>query len=328
MIYSRSITIEDRKALEQFYHKAYPQRKDIKDYLGRTLFALPLSKIKDSLIIFDDQKVIGVNLCLSARAMIGTDEHDIVWSYDTLVLPEYRDTDAGTFIAEFWFKNRHIFGAGLSEISEKMCKVMKSKFIAYATAFLKFNFTSRYLLNFLKPVFSVDSIFQKKFPDTITVKHAKFEKLKSPDDFQSDSEGYWNTNIIEFKRDSEFIAWRFFQPDSKYILYQDKKTNDYFAVRIIIWHNMPLLYLVDYRFRLDKIEVFDEIIDGAFHLVKKLNCAGLYIRSSLDAIKDVCEKRHFIKKGQGAQIVTRFKPAVKTDYPFFFTPADSDMDFK
>ena len=35
-----------------------------------------------------------------------------------------------------------------------------------------------------------------------------------------------------------------------------------------------------------------------------------------------------VGKGQGAQIVTRFKPATKGDYPVFFTAADSDMDFK
>lgn len=51
MIYSRNISIEDREALEIFYRKAYPQRKDIKKYLDSTLFSLPLSQIKDSLII-------------------------------------------------------------------------------------------------------------------------------------------------------------------------------------------------------------------------------------------------------------------------------------
>ncbi len=328
MIYSRNISIEDREALEIFYRKAYPQRKDIKKYLDSTLFSLPLSQIKDSLIICDDDKIIGVNLCISTKAMINNEEYDIVWSYDTLVLPDYRTTDAGTFIVEFWYKRKDIFGAGLSEISEKMSKVMKSKFIAYATAYIKFNLTSRYLINLIRPIFPLQSVYEKEFPLTLSVQDTKFQKINSPEDFVVPESGYWNNGIIEFKRDIDFIAWRFFQSDSRYTVYQEIGGNVYFACRIIEWHNIPLLYIVDYRFDLAQIEVFNDIIDGALILMKKLNCAGLYIRCSLEPLREICEKRHFLGKGQGAQIVTRFKPATKGDYPVFFTAADSDMDFK
>ena len=84
----------------------------------------------------------------------------------------------------------------------------------------------------------------------------------------------------------------FFQSDSRYTVYQEIGGNVYFACRIIEWHNIPLLYIVDYRFDLAQIEVFNDIIDGALILMKKLNCAGLYIRCSLEPLREICEKRH------------------------------------
>lgn len=328
-VYPKSLSPEDKNALELFYKKAYPHRNDISEYLNRNIFSLPFCQIKDTLVIYDGDSIVGSNLSINTKALIGSEEYDVIWSFDTIVLPEYRSTDAGTFIGEFWFTHKEVFGAGLTDISERMWKVMKGKFIAYATAFIKLNYTSPYLFNFFKPILSNEKVLKKEFPELLNTKKSTFTKLSSAAEIKIPAEGYWNSEMIEFKRDVDFIKWRFFKHDSPYHVYQ-KNSDDcvYFVVRLIEWHNLPLLYMVDYRFNLNNTKDFNEILDAANKIVKKLNCAGLYIRCSLETLKDICKNHGFIMKGQGAQIVTRFKPAVKKDYPVFFTAADSDMDFK
>lgn len=47
---------------------------------------------------------------LQTKAKIGRLEYDIVWSYDTKVLDEYRKTEAGTIIVGKYFRIRIILG--------------------------------------------------------------------------------------------------------------------------------------------------------------------------------------------------------------------------
>ncbi len=329
MISSKGLSAEDRDALIAFVKKAYPDRPNPEEYLDRTVFSLTPEARQHSLLIYSDGRIIGANMGLPASAIIGEEEYRILWSYDTLVLPDYRNSDAGTIIGAFWYQHRDIFGAGLSEISVKMQKVMKSKFIAYASAFVKPNIRSKYLLNFIRPVFSTD--FAIEFPAVIEVGKNRFRRIESADAFTEHPDNYWNKGIIEFKRDRRFIAWRFFYKNSPYALYQldgNKYRPVYFAARKTVWHNIPLIYIADYRFDLTDTEDFTLILKSAEKLCRISKCGGVYFRSSIKELNHILKQRGYIQKGKGAQIATRFKPAVKQDYPVFFTPADSDMDFK
>lgn len=332
MLQPKSFTPSDVSALKEFYQKAYPTWINSSEYLDKTLFSLPSSVWQDSLLIYDNESIVGVNLCIPAKALIGQNEHNIVWSYDTLVLSEYRSTDAGTFIAEFWYKRKNLFGAGLSDISERMCHIMKSKFLAFVPAFLKFNFKSKFVFNFIYPCFSTKAFIKKDFPKLIRTKGGLFERINHAEELQLPESGYWNEDLIEFKRDQNFIKWRFFYKDSPYVLYtlkhKEAELPVYFAARICVWHNMPLIYIVDYRFPLTVSDSFNLILKSAEYLCYKLGCAGVYIRSSLDMLNKILKNKGYLRKGRGAQIVSRFKPATEKDYPVFFTAVDSDMDFK
>ena len=333
MIVAKPLDCNDKDALLSFIKEAYPARNNPEEFLDRTVFSRPSNEWSSSIAIWDDAKIVGINMFVETYVTIGGKEHKIVWSYDTMILPQYRNTDASSLLMSNIYKRKDSFGAGLSDIAVEMNKIMKSKFIAYASAYLKVNITSKYLANFFYNFFSLKYILSKNYPINIIGDNYVFNRVNTVDEIRLPNSDYWNCDIIEFNRNHKFLQWRFFQQDSKYTLYKlieniEQDGDTYFAARIIEWHNLPLLYIVDYRFNLRNISKFDLILKAAYKLCKTLRCAGVYIRSSLNHLEPSLKKHKFVRKGLGTQIVTRYKPAINNDIPVLVTAADSDIDFK
>lgn len=316
--------ISQQKYIE-YLEKAYPEKYNKVGYAHFILNIIPKSYIDKSLFILNSYNIIGANLYIKNEALIGKNKYEILWSFDTKILPPYINSDAGVYIMEKWVRTKNQFGAGLSSISVKLQKKIGATFIGYSIPFIKI-----FPLRMIKNLFNSFNKNIIKLPDCIKVSSGfRFERLLKVTDFKIPHTGYWNEDIIEFGRNQDFIRWRFFLEDNKYYVYQkNDSTYNYLVVRVYIYKGIPLLYLVDYRFNLNNILEFYEIIETTSQLSKNLGLSGVYIRSSISQINKLLKKKKFISKGEGAQIVTKFKPATNQIYPIFFTSADSDMDFK
>lgn len=328
-IYSRNFQPSDKKALLTYLQKAYPDRKDLESYVDFTLFRTPKTEEEKSLLIFKDEEIIGANMFLQTHARIGTSEFPIVWSYDTKVLDEYRGTDAGTILCGEAFFIKNSFGAGLSEISKKINTRIHTHFIAKSIAFIKLN------VHLVRNLFTFKNrcVEDSRFPEQINTCLGVFSRLNRAEELHQPKGGYWNENVVEFERSTVFLHWRFFSSYRKYQVYAcklgDRKRNDiYFVCRQYLLYGISVLYVVDYRFDITNTAEQDAIIEAAEKLAAKLKFAGVYIRSSLPFFSERLKKHFFLRKKDGADIVTRFKPALGFEGRVFHTSADSDMDFK
>ena len=332
-IYSRTFLPGDKEALLYYLAKAYPKRQSLEAFVDFTLFRVPKAGGERSILVFKNGEIIGANMFLQTHARIGVDEYPIVWSYDTKVLDEYRNTDAGTILCGEAFFVKNIFGAGLSAISKEINKRIHSRFIAKSTAFIRLNinlFTSIFHIFLRKhEVVLPDS----RYPNHVKTRLGIFSRFNNVADLYQPQGNYWNENILEFERSVEFLKWRFFSFRDKYQMYvchlNDKCRNDiYFVCRQYSLYGMPILYIVDYRFDVNNQAEQEAIIEAASALAMELKFAGVYIRSSLSGFSGILRKYSFLEKKGGADIVTRFKPAFEYESKVFHTSADSDMDFK
>lgn len=323
----RPLKLSDRDALLSYLQKAYPTRANLEHFIDFTLFSLPNKAYEESLVVVNGSEIVGANMFLPAEVRFNGATHDIVWSYDTKILDEYRNTEAGTLLMTECFIRKNSFGAGLSSIAIEMNHKMHSKWLGYSRAFIKLNLCSRYLLNLIQPLFAYTKHTATDFPDTISIFH------KITDVSEIHHAPYWNNEAIEFSRSQDFLKWRFFSSPEKYVLYYAASRNGgdaiYFVVREMLFRHMPFLFIVDYRFNIYSPHDFATIIDAVTKLAKELKLTGTYTRSSMTLIDEILKHKGFIRKrGQGADIVTRYKPAKECNLPILYTPADSDMDFK
>lgn len=331
-IYSKRLSVSDKELLLRYLAKAYPFRTDLNAFIDFTLSYVPKEGMEKSLLIFKGKEIIGANMFLQTKAKIGKTEYDIVWSYDTKVLDEYRKTEAGTIICGEIFSNKNSFGAGLSGISVELNKRMHAKFIAKSLAFIRLNrYLFKYIFALFCPSIRKPLVDDSSYPREIKTRLGLFRRLEKAIDLNQPRGNYWNDNLIEFERSTKFLDWRFFTLKDKYQVYalRKKGENDvYFACRQYDLSGIPLLYVVDYRFLIDDFEEQKAIIKAALLLSRKMKFAGVYIRSSLPGLSKLLKNNVFIMKKGGDDIVTRFKPAIQEEYSVFHTPADSDMDFK
>lgn len=336
-IYSKRYTSSDKKALVSYIAKAYPSRKDLDSFVDFTLSYMSSGGEEMSLLIYKGQEIIGANMFLRTKARIGSEEQDIVWSYDTKVLDDYRQTDAGTLICGELFSIKNIFGAGLSQISIELQRRMRSKFIAKSVAFIRFNrYVPRYILAPFFPSARKPFVGDSSYPPEIKTRWGKFRRLEKAGDLRFPQGGYWNDGLIEFDRSAGFMDWRFFTLKDKYQVYALRLKEEagsgydiYFACRQYdSFKGIPLLYVVDYRFAIGDEEGQKAIIKASLSLSRQMGFAGIYIRSSIPVFSKLLKRNAFWEKKGGADIVTRFKPATQREYMVFHTSADSDMDFK
>ena len=130
-------------AMMRFLSRAYPDREHPEEYLRYTLSDRGGEQIgRHTSIVLHDQEIVGVNMYLPAQVCIQGKTVDTLWSYETKVLDEYRESDAGMLLMSEYCGLPNTFSAGLSSIAADLNRRIRSKFIGGSTAFLRPNFRS------------------------------------------------------------------------------------------------------------------------------------------------------------------------------------------
>jgi len=318
--------------LVDFYVKGFPHRKGQHESICYKLQCLvDKEEAKENIFVVNEQNdIIGANMLLPIKFFFGGKSLNAVWSYDTLVLPEYRRSDAGLLITEYVISQKNLFGVGLSPINKKIYKRIHFNFIGKLSTYIHPNFFSIRVLTPMCSFIRPKKVSGYIFPEQIKVRGYIFEKVVSAEKFKSNEYGYCDNDIIEFNHNFDFVKRRYFHYSSKYTVYQTKERIQtiypFFVVRPVIVRNMNCLLLVDYRTYMCDSSFFKVILKAVNTLTRKTWMGATITAVSLTKFKKdvLCEFPWIQVKRADADIVTNF---TKEKAEVFVTPGDSDYDF-
>lgn len=302
----------------EFNKRSFPLRKGIEQSFEERFFKNPFNEnsiLNCSFVSDDDDRILGQFLVMANRFYFGNKTFNGNWGFDFIIDEELRGKKFGKTMAEKVMKCPNYSVVGISKASEAIHLKNGNIEVGTAQRFIKQTSFSAIFLSIIQK--SKPTIYLKEFSsEDVTVNLiTDTKKIKAIPN--------WNTSILEWDRSLEFLKWRFFAAENKYGFYQSEKENFYFVVREVIWKNMKVLLLVDYRYKIEEAHQFQNILKLAHNMAKKMNCAALLNVSSFE--KTEMFKSGFRKFGEPLQIMTT-ADFTKKNPAVLLTFADSDLD--
>ncbi len=195
------------------------------------------------LVINENGAVVGCQLYYCTKAIIHDRVVEIQWGHDMFLDEEYRATIGLDFM--FSVSANGGFGLGLTNVSEKIHKQLKYKFIHGV-----YNY---YIVNRLLFLLPFQKLFKLKPAITnneiIKVGDLVFRRIYSVNELSIPNNGFWyrDYNDLDFVRDAAFLENRFFNCKVyDYRVYASK--DSYFVVRESVYRGFPALLLCDFRY--------------------------------------------------------------------------------
>jgi len=326
---------KDYQSLINYNTVVFNQRDKIEESIKYRFYANPfaLNRQQKSLIAWDkEQNIIGQILVMHSEFSYEGKVYPAFLGMDYFVNVEARKSLTGVILANKYKDLKYNFGVGLTDASLKVLLAFNVNIIGYLAKYIKINITFALKNYFLENDVSRPNNFV--FPVSIKVKGGNFSRVFSPEKIVS-REGYWNSKLLEFTRNKEFLSWRYFYYPDKYIIYKfDSSSHNidtepvYFVVRHIVWKKTNCLLLVDYRFNTTQKNTFNEIIDSVVKLSKKLKMSATLLGCSLPGFKKTLRNKLFFNFGRDLEIVSKFPLSTSSDSDtIFVTFGDSDCDF-
>jgi hypothetical protein len=224
------------------------------------------------------------------------------WIFDYIVNEEIRKEGYGIDLLQFALQNRKfpIFATGSGPMALK---------IELKIGFKQIGDLKKYV-GYRNPLYFFTSLFRgiirdSQYPKTIKLKNDQFDKLLPIN--IPDYSCAFNTQLLEFGRDKEFLKWRFYNKLHEYSLYKQRNGDNYFVVRTIVKKGITCLVLVDYRCDFSTIAEFSLIVNVVYKLASKLRLSLVLTGSSLVVADDVLEKMNFKAVGRARPIITTEK---------------------
>ena len=321
---------KDVSSLIEFNIRNYPERKNLEEYIRYRILKHPYLRYpcEEVLIAEDDVKnIIGQYLFIPARYKFQGKIFSAFWGMDYIVDKNSRNSQAGLALSLESMSRQDHFGLGLSDSAYKLHLAFKGLVIGHMKRFLRVNSYFRAVLEF---------IFRKQnkldiglFPDLIKVSGTDFIKVDDPEKIV-DGSGYYNDEYLEFSRDADFLKWRYFYYKDKYVVYKDKNSNSFFAVRPAVWKKMSCLILVDYKMKVANKKMFECILNAAEIISEKMKLSLSLTGCTIPEIFDILSKRKYRSYGKEIRITnSRFPDGFNNfnDNKIFVTFGDSDSDF-
>jgi len=327
---------KDIQRLIQYNIKTYSERDKVEESFSYRFDNNPCNgdSTDESLVVEDrDNNIIGQALMMPTKICFGGKVFPAFWGMDFFVDKSFRGITGANLLKKAIEVENH-FGVGLS----KTALDLHLHFGEYIAGYLKKYVRLSTVLGFLKIIFHKEEQSRAyKFPEILNIRGGKFTRVHDADELDT-KEGYWNPDLVEFKRSREFIKWRFLYYQDKYFVYKyhpDSGSEDskpaYFVVRPIVWRKLNCLLLNDYRFPPGRNDLFEKILKAAAKLTRKNRMAATLTGCSLPESDALLRKKFFMKLGKKMVIVTNFKSLKTTaDHDkntILVTFADSDIDF-
>ncbi|MFH0735703.1 MAG: hypothetical protein V1773_13940 [bacterium] len=334
----RRIENLDIDDLIKFNQSIYPKRNMFDESIKFKLLHNPENKnlCHQSLIVTNEkEEIIGQILMMPSICRYNGKNLIVYWGMDYIVEDKYRGTAAGVLLCKKALKVDCHFGVGLSKTSLSMHKIFGEINIGYLYKYIRLtNLFS--IINFILPKKNIKNNIE--YPDKIKHKDNLFLRVIDPSEIVSNC-GFWNENLLEFSRDVEFLKWRYFHYENKYLVYKlvlpknipnnSDQLTSFFVARPIIWKNVNCLLLVDYRISCD--EHFTKILKATIILARTLKLSAIITGCSLKSQIPMLSKNLFFKFGKKMDIVSNYNKFYKGNSinkdKVFITFGDSDCDF-
>ncbi|HPG40411.1 MAG TPA: hypothetical protein PLP19_15685 [bacterium] len=324
------------KQILAFNKQIFPQRSDAAAHFRFLFVDNPLvadkSKPCGLVAINENNEIFGQFLLSPAEYNYRQEIKLCYFGCDYYVAQAYRTGGTGALLAMQAINGyKPYFTIGPSPEALQISLALKTRCIGNLHKYIRFK-------NVLIPFKAVQHLhkpvsvaFQHKpvlFPDSVQSKGVVFKKLAGADDWR---EVRPSDNHLEFSRSRQFMEWRFFSQPDKYSVYQTDQFNSYLVCRVMDWHGLRLLALVDYRTSLTDSRQFTALLDSAFRIATGAGLDGMLTMSSLAFFDTRLQKKGFIKIGRPQAILTN----AALDLPLekmtkrnllITTMADCDMD--
>lgn len=277
------------------------------------------SDIRDNTIVLYKNKIIGCNLYISAKAYINGTTKTIKWSHSTYLSPEHRKHVGIEMLFESMTR-KDIWGFGLTNINNKIHRLCGSIFCKPSQAYIcELSHDKKTREN-----------HKSNFPDEFICSGRNFKRCLCSSDHKMPNVGIWNNDylIVDFVRDCNFMQKRFYESNRSYWIYKVEKSTEvdelYFVVKEIHSKDKLLLFLVDYRFKLDVTDSFYAILNALNFLARNNSYDAIFVSTTFNA-EDILYEFGYYKYGVSSSIVTN-SPEAYNNMQLMVTPADSDCE--
>jgi hypothetical protein len=333
----RKIQQKDINSFIDFNIISYPARNCVKESIYYRFTENPFNKSSEyEILIAEDEfnNIVGQVLLMPSKFCFKGEILKSFWAMDFIVNESNRGL-IGFVLAKNAIKVENHFSLGLTKVALDLHLALGEKIVGYMCKYIKLNFSISLLRFLLKRNRGKAEVFS--FPDYLSLNEGKFKRVYSPEEIVP-HEGYWNSTLVEFIRDKEFMKWRFFYYPDKYGVYKyipniknDILKPSYFVVRPIVWKRVNCLLLVDYRFSFSEKEIFNMILKSTSKLAKHFKMAATLTGCSLPSCYPILGRNMFFRYGEDLELVTKFQliKEIKEQNSdsVFTTFADSDSDF-
>lgn len=318
------ISDNDLTQVYRFVEKAFPQRpKPVK--ILDFWFSKNQREFESSIILKgENNRIWGQILASSMIFYFESIKYHANWIFDYIVHEEKRKDGYGIDLLQFALQNRSapIFGTGSGSLALKIELKMGFKLIGEIRKYVGIGNPFFLTTSVLRGVVS-----QNKYPTIVKYKTKTF-KLTSVEQLPEYSNSF-NSQLLEFGRDKDFLKWRFFSDLHQYTFYKQDNGDDYFIVRTIVKKGFTCLVLVDYRCDFTDENNFVMILRSLKKVASKLKLSIIIAGSSLKMTDEIFETNKFKSIGRPRPIITtdkykEFKEQIKNREFVLATMADSD----
>lgn len=321
-----------------YIKKTWPEKRD--DYIDYCLKEAAEDEKNNLLCLNEKGEIVGCQLCFSTKALIRGVEQCTGWAHDTILDKEYRGD--GGLLLMLEAQALPLFGVGLSDINQKIQKVLNATFFKDVITYFRLN------LFFIRSVFlyivrkKVGSIHFHSL-DKVQIGRNTFAEVRDVASLKIPNKGYWwkGQADIDFIRDYDYLSKRFMNNFNKYYLYhlivQGENDSCYFVIRPILYKKIPTLSIVDFRYDFEKPEQFS-LISEAANRIAKANKIGLVLYlCNIGHKKALMEFSKFsilsffpflLRKNPGVSYVASSSFHLSQAATSLATGADADGDFR
>ncbi len=319
------------ETITRFNNLCYPVRGNHEQYDHYRFVENPFAKTEKDFLygVEKDGKYVAQMLTTPAPLALNEQEIPAYWGQDYFVLEDYRGLGIGKELSSFYLKNDYYIAVGFSPKSAVIHQKMGAKEIGYLDFYEKWASPFHKIKWIFQRVLKISS---KKTTDYAFPKEVlSFKRIENVEDLHFPLLN-WNKNTVETLRNKVYFQWRFLFLANRYFIYQsEKRTSEnavYFVCKPYFYRGVNWLRVIDYRFNINQIQDFQEILQAAEKLRKELNLYGILISSSLKATQEILEKKHFLQTKHEIVLTTFPFNSDQTDKSnqFMISFADSDMD--
>lgn len=314
--YSKSL----HSSLFEYIKKTFPSYSD--EYTSYCLDnSIDNMSEGTAFVALKNDKIVGCHMFYNTRAFINGQIVNTRWGHDTYIDEDCRKDLSIKFIVEI--NKIPAFGIGVSDANKKIQESIRTRFIKGLFTYCIPTFYST-IYN-LKRNKRIESF---KAPYEITTGFSKFHEVDNAKQITILNDGYWYKDLcnVDFVRDEEFLNNRFFNNKAfNYNIYTADGLDCYFVVRPIVFHNIPSLLLVDFRYDTRNPFIIGQIIKACKKIACENSLGSLVLLSNDNNIGNYLKKRIVLKRETNL-LANRYLK-LHGDILSNITAADADVDY-